>query len=58
MAVCYFVGSRTAIKHFVSLNPDKTVSTHNLRWVAGTWVNQGMTQVRGFTLWVIVTRVA
>ncbi|MGH0131733.1 UNVERIFIED_CONTAM: hypothetical protein FKN15_047852 [Acipenser sinensis] len=39
MAVCYYVGSRTAVKHFVSLNPGQSESTHILRWVTGTRVN-------------------
>ncbi|MGH0121942.1 UNVERIFIED_CONTAM: hypothetical protein FKN15_004802 [Acipenser sinensis] len=42
---------------FVSLNPGQSMSTHILRWIAGTWVNPDVTQVRGFTLRRIVTQV-
>ncbi|MGH0136239.1 UNVERIFIED_CONTAM: hypothetical protein FKN15_042296 [Acipenser sinensis] len=45
MAVCYVVGFRTAVMHYISLNPGDSVSTNILRWIAGTRVNQGMTQV-------------
>ena len=41
MAVCYFVGLRTAVVHFVLLNPGQNVSTYILRWVAVTRVNLG-----------------